>query len=95
MGATGVHLSVDDGITASDLRDQWSRLVTCRDDAWNAAAIMWQEWLDVSECDPGSLRSDELEAEYLALRRDYRVLAAWASVVYAAWVFVSEGHDLS
>jgi hypothetical protein len=56
--------------------------------------IMWQEWQDVSESDPGSSRSAELWAEYSLLQRDYRVLAAWASVVYVAWVFTSEGHDV-
>jgi hypothetical protein len=94
MSAIGVHLRVDDGITSTQLHDEWLRLLRASNEAAKAAARMWQEWKNATANEKTeSPESRRLWAQYSAFQADYRVLTAWRDLLHTAWVFATDGRE--
>ncbi len=85
-----LHLSVDDGVSPSELHDTWLQLFHRRNEAKRTAAAMWQQWKDAPE---GSAEADRLWKAYSAFQSEYRVLAAWTDLFHTAWVFSTDGRQ--
>ena len=83
-----LHLSVDDGVSPSELHDTWLQLFHRRNEAKRTAAGMWQQWKDAPD---GSSEADRLWKAYSAFQSEYRVLAAWTDLCHTAWVFSTDG----
>jgi hypothetical protein len=83
-----LHLSVDDGVSSTELHDTWLQLFRRRNEAAKTAAGMWQQWKDAPD---GSAQADRLWVQYSAFQSEYRVLAAWTDLVHTAWVFATDG----
>jgi hypothetical protein len=92
MSSIGVELQVAEGVTASQLHDEWLRLFHRRNKAAKSAERLWQRWRSTVE---GSAESDRLWSEYSAFQSEYRVLAAWTNVMHSAWVFATDGRECS
>ncbi len=72
-----LHVSVDDGVSRSELHDTWLQLFHRRNKAKRTAAVVWQQWKDAPD---GSAVVDRLWAQYSAFQSEYRVLAAWTDL---------------
>jgi hypothetical protein len=94
MSNIGVHLRVDQGITSTQLHDEWLRLFHASNEAAKAAGQMWQEWKNATGNDrQESPETRRLWAQYSALQSDYRVLTAWRDLLHTAWVFSTDGRQ--
>jgi hypothetical protein len=92
MSTIGVHLRVDNGITSTQLHDEWLRLFRAGTEAEKVAARMWQEWKNATANEKlESPESRRLWAQYSAFQADYRVLTAWRDLLHTAWVFSTDG----
>lgn len=87
MNISGLHLSVDEAMTSTELHDRWLQLFHLRNEAHKLAAAMWLEWKNTTE----PVKANRLWKEYSAFQSDYRVLAAWTDLVHTAWVFATDG----
>ena len=94
MSTIGVHLRVEDGISSTQLHDEWLRLFRASAEAEKVAARMWQEWKNASAHEKTeSPETRRLWAQYSAFQSDYRVLTAWRDLLHTAWVFSSDGRE--
>lgn len=83
-----LHLSVDDGVSSTELHDTWLQLFHRRNEAAKTAAGMWQQWKDAPD---GSAQANHLWVQYSAFQSEYRVLVAWTDLFHTAWVFSTDG----
>lgn len=92
MSNIGVHLRVDDGVTSTQLHDEWLRLFHASNEAAKVAGKMWQEWNAATGNEKiESPETRRLWAQYSAFQSDYRVLTAWRDLLHTAWVFSTDG----
>ena len=92
MSSIGVDLRVDDGITSTQLHDEWLRLFHASNEAARTAGKMWQEWNNATVNEKiESPETRRLWAQYSAFQSDYRVLTAWRDLLHSAWVFSTDG----
>lgn len=86
FGSIGVSVSTD--ATPQQLRDRLDDLTDALDVAREHMVTTEMGWLKAT--DPVAV--DRMNA-FLAAARDYRVLLAWKDVVYAAFIFATDGAD--
>lgn len=89
MNDIGLDLSVDEGVTSTQLHDRWLELFHRRNAARRRAAAMWRLWKETTE----PVKARRLWLEYSAVQSDYRVLAAWTDLAHTAWVFATDGRE--
>ncbi len=89
MNNIGLHLSVDEVMTSTELHEKWLQLFRRRTEAHKIAAAMWQEWKNTTE----PVKAARLWARYSAFQSEYRVLAAWTDLAHTAWVFATDGRE--
>ena len=82
-------VTLESTATADELWDQWQYVRLLVDQAGQRMTALGQQWKDTT--DP--VAKDRMWSAYEAGARDYRVLASWSELFYAAYVFSTDGAD--
>ena len=88
-GPRPVSVTLESTATADELWDQWQYVCLLVDQAGERMTALGQQWKDTT--DP--VAKEHLWSVYEADARDYRVLASWGQIFYAAYVFSTDGAD--
>ena len=81
------QLCLHTNATADQLWERWEFLRELLDEVGKTMAAACDRWKEAT--DPEA--RDQLWAVYEATARDYRVLASWKDLHYAAYIFCTDG----
>lgn len=88
-GPQSVTVTLETTATVDELWDQWQYVSALVAVAGERMTAIGQQWKDTT--DP-AVKAGVWSA-YEAEARDYRVLASWGQLFYAAYVFATDGAD--
>jgi hypothetical protein len=87
-----LDMAVSTEIAADQLWDRWTYLTQVRAEVAGMATSKSEQWRKAKDnADP--LIVDALRKECDELWREYRVVSAWAELVYAVWIFSTDGGE--
>src|SRR5437764_983808 len=84
-----LELGVRTNATADELWTRWTELSVMLDDLGFTVSVVEDQWKEAA--DP--VLRDRMWTAYLDVTREYRVLASWRDVFFAAYVFATDGAE--
>jgi hypothetical protein len=88
-----LEVAVSTQANADELWNRWSTLVQVRNQLGGIAQTRGEQWRNAVDSDTDPEIEDSLWNEYQDLWREFRVVSAWAELIYSVWIFRTEGAD--
>jgi hypothetical protein len=88
-----LELEMATSASADELWDRWMVLKEARTQLGRISTTKSDQWQKAVESGASPEIVSALWSDYQGMWREFQVLSAWTELIYAAWVFRTEGAD--